>query len=101
MEDNARDFLEIPDSDLPLPVVTGAIGLFLAYVLPGGLSGGEGFLVGLGIGFGILTLAAHQAKVAQVPHRCPECGHTFQTSSQHRTSAQGGYDRPQGKLRDE
>ncbi len=35
---------------LPLPVATGGIGLFMAAVSPGGLSGGVGFLLGFLLG---------------------------------------------------
>ena len=35
---------------LPLPVATGGIGLFVAAVSPGGLSGGAGFLIGFFVG---------------------------------------------------
>jgi hypothetical protein len=43
---------------LPLPLATGGIGLLVTYSLPGGLSGGHGFLIGLTIGAGILGIAA-------------------------------------------
>lgn len=45
-------------SQLPLPVVTGGIGLLLAYALPGGLTGGQGFLIGFGVGLLILGYGA-------------------------------------------
>jgi len=43
---------------LPLPLATGGIGLIAAYSLPGGLTGGQGFLIGLMIGAGVLGIAA-------------------------------------------
>ncbi len=43
---------------LPLPLATGGIGLIAAYSLPGGLTGGQGFLIGLVIGAATLGLAA-------------------------------------------
>ena len=43
---------------LPLPLATGGIGLLLAYSLPGGLTGGHGFFIGLTVGAGILGIAA-------------------------------------------
>ena len=45
---------------LPFPVVMAGIGLILAQLLPGGLSGGQGFLLGFLAGIlvpGIITLS--------------------------------------------
>ena len=43
---------------IPLPIVTGAIGLLLAYVTPGGLGGGGGFVFVLLAGFASLFAVA-------------------------------------------
>jgi hypothetical protein len=43
---------------LPLPVATGGLALALAYFVPGGLSGGQGFLVGFILGLFILLFIA-------------------------------------------
>lgn len=83
---------------LPLPLATAGIGLFLTYVLPGGLTGGQGFLYGLGIGLVIILLRALTAgsvvvksdvvEVSQVtniesvsnPSTCPHCGKKIQVT---------------------
>lgn len=66
------------DHRLPLPFVTGALGLLLAYVLPGGLGGGEGFLVGFAVGVALPLLGRlatrEEATVAEQECRCPKCG---------------------------
>lgn len=41
---------------IPLPLATGGIGLILALLLPVGLSGGRGFLVGFLIGADIVLI---------------------------------------------
>jgi hypothetical protein len=51
---------------IPLPIATGGIGLFLAYVIPGGLTGGQGFLIGLVVGFVVLFVSAFSAKTESV-----------------------------------
>ncbi len=59
---------------LPLPLATGGIGLLAAYSLPGGLTGGQGFLIGLMIGAGVLGVAAVLASRAAPidrPERAP------------------------------
>ena len=66
------------DSSVPLPLALGGVGMLVAYALPGGLSGGAGFLIGLGIGFAIL-LAAFLNEVlwpppARITVKCPKCG---------------------------
>jgi len=46
-------------SRMPFPVVMGGFGLVLALLFPGGLTGGQGFLIGLAMGIlvpGIVTL---------------------------------------------
>ncbi len=43
---------------LPFPVATGGIGLFIAAVSPGGLSGGAGFLIGFLVGLLFPALVA-------------------------------------------
>lgn len=50
---------------MPFPLVAAGIGLSLAYVFPGGLSGGQGFLIGFTTGVlipGIVTLYMMNAK---------------------------------------
>ena len=56
---------------LPLPLATGGIGLLAAFSFPGGLTGGQGFLIGLTIGAAFLGLAAALASRA-VPIDRPE-----------------------------
>lgn len=44
---------------MPFPLVTAGIGLLLTYIFPGGLSGGQGFLIGFTMGVlvpGVVTL---------------------------------------------
>ncbi|MGH9753377.1 MAG: hypothetical protein ACREA2_11395 [Blastocatellia bacterium] len=44
---------------MPFPLVTAGIGLLLSYIFPGGLSGGQGFLIGFAVGVlvpGVITL---------------------------------------------
>lgn len=54
---------------LPLPLATGGIGLLMAYSLPGGLTGGHGFLIGLAVGAGILGVSAlATSRVAPIDH---------------------------------
>ncbi|MGH9833463.1 MAG: hypothetical protein ACRD9Y_10630 [Blastocatellia bacterium] len=54
---------------LPLPVATGGIGLFIAAVSPGGLSGGSGFLIGFLVGLlfpalvAVLSEKSHSAQI--------------------------------------
>lgn len=57
----------LPDSNLPLPVVTGAIGLLAGVALPGGLSGGGGFVAGLVIGCVLVGLSSLRGAVADAP----------------------------------
>lgn len=70
------------DYQLPLPFVTGGLGLLFAFSIPGGLTGGEGFLVGLAIGVAAPFLRDWAAKVNAVRAadelcRCPKCGTTL------------------------
>lgn len=51
-------------SQMPLPIVTGGFGLLFAFVLPGGLTGGEGFVVGLLIGCALLWIASIEERLA-------------------------------------
>jgi hypothetical protein len=50
-----------PNSGPPLPVTAAAAGFMFAAVLPGGLTAGEGFLAGLGVGFLITLGLAYEA----------------------------------------
>ena len=63
---------------VPLPLALAGIGMILAYALPGGVSGGTGFLIGLGSGFGILFVAfldyVIRSRPAHVTVSCPNCG---------------------------
>jgi hypothetical protein len=43
---------------IPLPFATGAIGLLLGVAMPGGISGGQGFLIGFLIGVVIMIVEA-------------------------------------------
>ena len=43
---------------IPLPLAAGGVGLLLALASPGGLSGGEGFLLGFVVGIAIVVLEA-------------------------------------------
>lgn len=50
---------------IPLPVATGGIGLILAFATSGGLSGGQGFLIGFAVGLtmlGYIALHANRPK---------------------------------------
>ncbi|MBP6823744.1 MAG: hypothetical protein KA368_19495 [Acidobacteria bacterium] len=42
---------------IPFPLAMGGIGLVLAQLFPGGLTGGAGFLIGLAVGFLVPGLA--------------------------------------------
>lgn len=42
--------------NIPTPLATAGIGLFLAAIIPGGLTGGQGFVIGLFAGFAISIL---------------------------------------------
>jgi len=87
-----------------LPFVAGALGLLIAYVLPGGLTGGQGFLVGFLGALGAILIAAYAQRVrraalssALADARCPSCGtrlgesveaqSTETTGASHRASA--------------
>ena len=50
-------------SKIPFPVATGSIGLLLAYVLPGGLNGGFGFIVGFFVGIGFFLVRDYISKL--------------------------------------
>lgn len=54
----------LPDSSLPLPVVTGAIGLLAGVAVPGGLGGGGGFVVGLVAGCVLVGLSSLRGTVS-------------------------------------
>lgn len=47
-----KDDLEA-QTRVPLPMVTGGIGLLLAMLFPEGLSGAEGFLIGFAVGLSV------------------------------------------------
>lgn len=62
---------------LPLPVACGGVGLILAYAVPGGLTGGRGFLVGLAVGL-VLTairviVSFRSAESELRAIHCPSC----------------------------
>ena len=50
------------NAGMPFPMVTGGFGLMLAYVFPGGLTGGQGFLIGFVVGILIPGLMAFGSK---------------------------------------
>ncbi|MGH9838135.1 MAG: hypothetical protein ACREEM_05065 [Blastocatellia bacterium] len=57
-----KPFSDSTRTRLPLPVATGGIGLFIAALSPGGLSGGAGFLIGFIIGLllpALITVLSH------------------------------------------
>lgn len=65
-----------PDSTLlPTPFVAAGIGLIAAMAFSGGLSGGQGFLIGLAIGL-ILSVVVPLLSSAkeQKFSKCPHCG---------------------------
>jgi hypothetical protein len=48
-------------SQMPLPVVTGIVGLLMAFAVPNGLSGGQGFAIGFVMGVILVAVTARQA----------------------------------------
>lgn len=68
------------ESTIPVPLAFAGVGLIVALALPGGLSGGEGFLVGLIVGTLVVLLAEsleqrHAAATrARTTTHCPNCG---------------------------
>lgn len=80
--------------ELPLPFATAGIGMIAAYILPGGLTGGEGFLLGFVGGLVALYFAARSeellkrnASALDTVH-CPNCNtelrvhiHSYQVES--------------------
>jgi hypothetical protein len=60
---------------MPTPFAAAGIGLLIAFALPGGMTGGQGFLLGLFIGMVLsvlMPIIAARDRPATV--RCPECG---------------------------
>src|SRR5678815_3319817 len=66
---------------LPLPIAFGGIGLVLAWAIPGGISGGLGFLIGLGVGGLVLIASSRMERMPRAEgtdtliqeHACPHC----------------------------
>src|SRR2546430_6275427 len=75
--DKPRDTKPTTDYRIPLPLATAGIGLLLAWVSPGGLSGGTGFLIGLIIGVLLNAVRASQVgrRKSHFSHEveCPNC----------------------------
>lgn len=76
---------------VPLPFVTGGIGLFLCYTLKGGLTGWQGFLIGFAVG--VIALFARALFYSRTIDRstanfgrCPNCGHELQGVLAHKES---------------
>ncbi|SRR6266566_7671457 len=75
--DTPRDTKPTTDYRIPLPLATAGVGLLLAWLSPGGLSGGIGFLIGLIIG--VLLVALRATQVARRKSHfsnevvCPNC----------------------------
>jgi hypothetical protein len=71
-------------SRIPLPFVTGGIGLLLAYVINGGLSGGQGFLIGFILGIATLVVRAFYLESSNIKAthsvlvQCSNCGKDLQ-----------------------
>lgn len=60
---------------LPTPFVTAGIGLVIAMVFPGGMTGGEGFLLGLLFGVGLVIVRVF-IQIRDGSHAsvvCPQC----------------------------
>jgi hypothetical protein len=70
----------LQDSSLPLPVVTGAIGLLAGAALPGGLRGGGGFIVGLVAGGVLVALSSWRTRVAGAEAVSAALGQTVTTT---------------------
>ena len=68
---------------LPTPFAAAGVGLLVSSVLPGGLTGGEGFLLGFVIGLALtvaIPLVSDLRLVNKV--RCPNCGTEFHFTRQ-------------------
>jgi hypothetical protein len=68
-------------TSMPLPIVTGGLGLVFAYALPGGLSGGQGFLIGLAAGLLLVAFGESYSgkkrrmrRIEPLNVECPHCG---------------------------
>src|SRR2546429_650503 len=48
----------LSDSSIPVPIAFGGIGLLLSWAVPGGLSGGGGFVLGFVLGCVLLLIRA-------------------------------------------
>lgn len=72
------------DAQMPLPVVTGGLGLLLSFVIPGGFTGGQGFVIGALIGFAILAITAFsdtRSTQTTTVSRCPNCDSKLEIST--------------------
>ena len=62
---------------LPTPFAAAGIGLLLGVALPGGVTGGEGFVLGLFIGIALsIAMPIISARTRPAVTRCPNCGAT-------------------------
>ena len=74
---------------LPLPIAFAGVGLLVSVTLPGGLSGGQGFLVGLAIGVTATVIAVgfsqtrKPAATARLTVVCPHCTREIEVSVSH------------------
>ena len=57
---------------LPTPLATAALGLLFCAAVPGGYSGGQGFVIGMLVGFVISVIAALRPRVSEEAGRVSE-----------------------------
>lgn len=68
-----------PSSRVPLPFVTGAVGLVISFIFRGQIGGATATLVGVGLGFLLLYVGQFVSERKSVQIRpsaaaCPNCG---------------------------
>ena len=69
---------------IPLPLAFAGIGLLVAYALPGGVSGGTGFLIGLALGTASVIVRAIVSSLRsfggdhRMATRCPHCSRAIE-----------------------
>ena len=84
---------------MPTPLVTAGIGLILSILFPGGLTGGQGFLVGLVIGLALSVLLPVLKSALNPPlERCPHCGAALTGPDQTQSNAAPSDVTPQGSI---
>jgi hypothetical protein len=82
---NSRD---ADDSLMPRPIAFGALGLLLAWALPGGITGGAGFLIGAVLGLIITRLVIPIASERSARYdigvaTCPYCENSVYVAMTH------------------